>query len=151
MLVNALYLKRLMKTSNNLNTTTVLTRHRNRAMGCSYSCAGYTERSLWKIQLAAIQAIGYIITTMKYEIRIKKKVTHRLKKLPVNVQKLLFLLIADLQADGPVQKAWRIFSPLGKDRYHCHLNYRYVACWTCHKDEIVIEVYYVGTREKAPY
>ncbi len=88
---------------------------------------------------------------MKYEVRIKKKITHRLKKLPIGVKKLLFLLIADLQADGPVQKSWRNFSPLGKDRYHCHLNYRYVACWTCHKDEIVIEVYYVGSREKAPY
>jgi hypothetical protein len=26
-----------------------------------------------------------------------------------------------------------------------------VACWTCRKDEIVIEVYYAGSREKAPY
>jgi hypothetical protein len=31
------------------------------------------------------------------------------------------------------------------------LNYRYVACWTCRKNEIEIEVYYVGSREKAPY
>ena len=88
---------------------------------------------------------------MKYEVRIRKKVARGLKKLPANVQKLLFLLIADLQADGPIQKGWQNFSPLGKDRYHCHLNYRYVACWTCHENEIVIEVYYAGTREKAPY
>jgi len=40
---------------------------------------------------------------------------------------------------------------LGKDQYHCHLNYRYVACWTCHKNEILIEGYYAGSREKAPY
>ena len=88
---------------------------------------------------------------MRYEVRVKKKVARGLKKLPDDVQKLLFLLITDLQADGPVQKTWRNFSPLGKDRYHCHLNYRYVACWTCRKDEIVIEVYYVGSREKASY
>lgn len=31
------------------------------------------------------------------------------------------------------------------------LFYRFVACWTCRKNEIVIEVYYVGSREKAPY
>ena len=88
---------------------------------------------------------------MRYEVRVKKKVARGLKKLPTDVQKLLFLLITDLQADGPVQKTWRNFSPPGKDRYHCHLNYRYVACWTCRKDEIVIEVYYVGSREKASY
>jgi hypothetical protein len=26
-----------------------------------------------------------------------------------------------------------------------------VACWSCRKNRIVIEVYYVGSREKAPY
>lgn len=88
---------------------------------------------------------------MKYEVKVKKKVARGLKKLPADVQKLFFLLIADLQADGPIQKSWRNFSSLEKDRYHCHLNYRYVACWTCRKNEIVIEVYYVGSREKAPY
>ena len=88
---------------------------------------------------------------MRYEVRIKKKVARGLKRLPAVVQKLLFLLVADLQADGPIQKSWSNFSQLGKDRYHCHLNYKYVACWTCRKDEIVIEVYYVGSREKAPY
>ena len=88
---------------------------------------------------------------MAYEVRIKKKVARGLTKLPANVQKLFFLLLADLQSDGPVQKTWGNFSALGRDRYHCHLNYRYVACWTCRGNDIVIEVYYVGSREKAPY
>ena len=88
---------------------------------------------------------------MKYEVRIKKKVARGLTKLPSDVQKLFFLLVTDLQADGPIQKSWRNFSPLGKDSYHCHLGYRYVACWTCRKTTIAIEVYYVGSREKAPY
>ena len=91
------------------------------------------------------------MTTMKYEIRIKKKVDRGLTKLPADVQKLFFLLVADLQADGPIQKSWRNFSPLGGHRYHCHLNYRNVAGWTWRKNEIVIEVYYVGSREKALY
>ena len=94
---------------------------------------------------------GYIITVMRFEVHIKKKVARGLAKLPVGVRKLLFLLIADLQSDGPVQGNWSNFSSLGKGRYHCHLNYRYVACWTCRNKEVVIEVYYVGTREKAPY
>jgi mRNA-degrading endonuclease RelE of RelBE toxin-antitoxin system len=88
---------------------------------------------------------------MPYEVRIKKKVARGLKKLPANIRKLLFLLIEDLKADGPIQKSWSNFSPLGNDNYHCHLNYRYVACWMYRQGEIEIEVYYVGSREKAPY
>ena len=88
---------------------------------------------------------------MKYKVHIKKKVERGLSKLPTDVQKLLYLLVVDLQTDGPIQKSWRNYSSLRGDRYHCHLNYRYVACWTCRKNEIVIEVYYVGSREKAPY
>jgi mRNA-degrading endonuclease RelE of RelBE toxin-antitoxin system len=48
---------------------------------------------------------------MKYRVKIKKKVNRGLKKLPVNVQKLLFLLIEDLKADGPIQKSWNNFYP----------------------------------------
>lgn len=88
---------------------------------------------------------------MGYEVKVKKKILRDLKKLPKNVKKLLFLLIEDLKVDGPIQKSWHNFSPLGKDIYHCHLNYRYVACWTFQQGEIIIEVYYVGSREKAPY
>ena len=91
------------------------------------------------------------MTGMKYEVLIKRKIERGLRKLPSDVQQLFFLLVADLQADGPIQKTWRNFSPLGGDRYHCHLNYRYVACWTCRRNQIAIEVYYVGSREKAPY
>ena len=87
----------------------------------------------------------------QYEVRIKRKVARELKKLPAAVRKLLFLLVADLQADGPIQRSWQNFSSLQKDRYHCRLNYRFVACWTCYKGEIVIEVYYVGSRQEAPY
>jgi len=88
---------------------------------------------------------------MPYKVKIKKKVLRGLAKLPINIQKLLFLLIEDLKADGPIQKTYHNFSSLGNDRYHCHLKYRYVACWTYHQGEIEIEVYYVGSREKAPY
>jgi mRNA-degrading endonuclease RelE of RelBE toxin-antitoxin system len=88
---------------------------------------------------------------MQYSVQVRKKVARGLTRLPVGVQKLFFLLVADLQADGPLRPNWHNFSRLGRDRYHCHLNYRYVACWTCRSNEIVIEVYYVGSRENAPY
>jgi len=64
---------------------------------------------------------------MKYNVRIKKKAARGLKNLPIDVQKLLFLLIEDLKSYGPIQKSWQNFSLLGKDQYHCHLTYRYVA------------------------
>lgn len=60
-------------------------------------------------------------------------------------------LIKDLQDDGPVQKGWNNFSDLGGNKYHCHLSYKWVACWTNTKGTIEIEVYYAGSRENAPY
>ena len=67
---------------------------------------------------------------MQCRVRIKKKANRGLNKLPKNIQKLLFLLIEDLKAEGPIQKSWHNFSPLGENKYHCHLSYRYVVCWT---------------------
>jgi mRNA-degrading endonuclease RelE of RelBE toxin-antitoxin system len=95
--------------------------------------------------------MGNNITIVKYEVRVKKKIARGLAKLPRDVQQLFFLLVTDLQDEGPIQKTWPNFSALGDETYHCHLNYRYVACWSCRKGEITIEVYYAGSREKAPY
>ena len=88
---------------------------------------------------------------MTFQVRIKRKTERGLAKLPEDVRQLLYLLVTNLQDSGPIQASWRNFSSLGDDRYHCHLTYRYVACWTHRKGEIIIEVYYVGSREKAPY
>ena len=52
---------------------------------------------------------------MQYEVKIKKKALRDLQKLPANVKKLLFLLVEDLKADGPIQKGWHNFSPLSKE------------------------------------
>jgi mRNA-degrading endonuclease RelE of RelBE toxin-antitoxin system len=88
---------------------------------------------------------------MAYKVTVKMKVARKLLKLPKSIQKLFFLLVEDIKADGAIQKNWHNFSSLGDNKYHCHLNYRYVACWTYKKGTITIEVYYVGSREKAPY
>ncbi|HBA83848.1 MAG TPA: hypothetical protein DCZ95_07130 [Verrucomicrobia bacterium] len=88
---------------------------------------------------------------MQYRVTITHKAAKRLDELPPDVKKLFFLLVEEMKVSGPIQKTWRNFSSLGENRYHCHLNYRYVACWTWTKGEIKIEVYYVGNREKAPY
>ncbi len=61
------------------------------------------------------------------------------------------LLVADLEEGGPIQGEWQNFGPLGEGKYHCHLSWSYVACWTHEEGSKVIEVYYVGSREDAPY
>ena len=88
---------------------------------------------------------------MSYEVRIKKKALKNLARLPVEVRQVFFLLVEDLKQSGPIRRDWKNFSKLAEDEYHCHLTYSYVACWTWKKETIAIEVYYVGSREKAPY
>jgi len=86
-----------------------------------------------------------------YEVVIGRSARKKLKRLPVEVVSLFHALLADLAESGPVQTSWRNYSKLGPNKYHCHLNYHYVACWTNVNGTLMIEVYYVGSRENAPY
>jgi hypothetical protein len=61
----------------------------------------------------------------------------------------LIRVLIDSGATGPYN--WQNYSKLNVNQYHCHLTYRYVACWRHEKNTIIIEVYYVGSREAAPY
>jgi len=88
---------------------------------------------------------------MKYKVILKRKVERGLQKLPLLVQKKLAVLVNDLRDVGPVQPMWQNYSKLNSNEYHCHLGMSWVACWRHEKQSIVIEVYYVGSREKAPY
>ena len=41
---------------------------------------------------------------------------------------------------------------LGPDEHHCHLSYRYVACWRVIDNRVqIVDIYYASTREDAPY
>ena len=60
-------------------------------------------------------------------------------------------LVEDLRTSGPVQPLYPNYSALGKGKYHFHLSYHWVACWSNEKGKLEIEVYYVGSRESAPY
>lgn len=87
-----------------------------------------------------------------WKVVIKNKVDKELCKLPVSVRGKAVSLIADLMDDGPVQPRWRNYSKLSDREYHCHLTYHYVACWkVLSETELEMEVYYVGSRESAPY
>lgn len=89
--------------------------------------------------------------TKKYDIIIKKSVRKSLNKVPKKIIDIFEKLVEQLKDNGPVAYKWSNYSKLGKNKYHCHLTYSYVACWTCENESIEIEVYYVGNREKAPY
>lgn len=91
------------------------------------------------------------MTKKSYQVFIKRKFERKLKKLPSRVQRKLNLLLKDLRDLGPRQPHWPNFSKLEGSKFHCHLEYRWVACWEEIEDNISIEVYYVGSREKAPY
>ena len=71
------------------------------------------------------------------------------------VNDVIDFLALDLKRNGPNLPSWPNYGSLGKDQFHCHLRKgrpTYVACWkVMDKKAKQIEVYYVGTHEKAPY
>ncbi len=86
-----------------------------------------------------------------YEILLGNRARKNLRRLPNEIQVLFKALAKDLMENGAEQLNWKNYSKLSKEKYHCHLNYNYVACWTHKENTITIEVYYVGSREGAPY
>ncbi|MBN1850810.1 MAG: hypothetical protein JW932_19730 [Deltaproteobacteria bacterium] len=86
-----------------------------------------------------------------FDVLIRKKVLKEVKRMPVHVQEKLAVLVDDLMEKGPIQSKWPNFSKIGKDKYHCHLARKWVACWYYEENSLVIEVYYAGSRENAPY
>ena len=76
----------------------------------------------------------------------------QVQQMPLKEQQTFARLIEDLAYKGPIQKEWRNFSKIGPNEYHCHLSYKWVACWYYKEDGTMkIEVYYAGSREKTPY
>ena len=92
---------------------------------------------------------------MKWQIEYTSKAVKQLKKLPVSIKDVVLALVMDIENKGPMRGDWPNFSKLGPRSYHCHLKKgkpTYVACWKMlDKNKKNVEVYYVGTHEKAPY
>lgn len=90
-----------------------------------------------------------------WTVEFTNKTDKNIKSLPENVKIKLLLLVKSIEKSGPMQHRWPNFSKLSDARYHCHLkkgNPTYVACWQVTDKKIkLIEVYYAGTHEKAPY
>lgn len=66
-------------------------------------------------------------------------------------------LLKELKSLGPFRFNWPNYTKMNgvDDYYHCHLKKgrpTYGACWIIKdKSQKIIEVYYAGTHEKAPY
>jgi len=86
-----------------------------------------------------------------YKVLMSKKVEKQIKKLRNIEKKKLVQLLEDLRDYGPERIEWQNYSQLRKNDYHCHLSYHWVACWKMLYDVVTLEVYYVGSRENAPY
>jgi mRNA-degrading endonuclease RelE of RelBE toxin-antitoxin system len=91
------------------------------------------------------------MASARYRVLIRQRVLKGLRRLPEPVQRKLNLLLKDLRDTGPFLPRWPNYSKLGGGRYHCHLSRSWVVCWSHEKKTITIEVYYVGSREDAPY
>lgn len=79
-------------------------------------------------------------------------------KLNERVLLMLRFLLMELASKGPAVPDWPNYGKLRGikgDKQHCHLQKgkpTYVCCWeVVDKKRKIIEVYYVGTHEKAPY
>ncbi|XDD50702.1 hypothetical protein AB3N59_02540 [Leptospira sp. WS92.C1] len=105
-----------------------------------------------KNQIDTVIKFGNIcLLEMMFKVLEKKKALKGAIELPSIEKGKYATLLRELEVSGPIRKNWPNFSSLGKNKYHCHLSYSWVACWENVKGSIVIEVYYVGSRENAPY
>lgn len=72
-----------------------------------------------------------------------------------SINDIINLLVIEMVREGPYRKNWPSYGPLRENEFHCHLKKgkpTYVACWKIiDKEKKIIEVYYVGTHENAPY
>lgn len=87
----------------------------------------------------------------RYTVKLTAKTKKMIKKLPLDIQDVFVLLVEDIKQNGAIRKNWHNFSALGENKYHCHLKYSWVACWKWVKGSFIVEVYYAGSRENAPY
>lgn len=94
---------------------------------------------------------------MTWTVGFSRKAEKQLGKLPEDIQAAVSALTDDLRACGPTVPRWKHFGKLrGKgERYHCHVKSgrpTYVVCWEVLDKQIrILEVYYVGSHENAPY
>lgn len=77
------------------------------------------------------------------------------KNLSKAAAKSYAFLLLELRKLGPNRFDWPNYTKMHNEEYHCHIEKgrpTYVVCWRIiDKKQKIIEVYYAGTHEKAPY
>ncbi len=89
----------------------------------------------------------------KWKVSFTNTSAKQARKLGMREQEKLKALLIDLRISGPIRPNWPNYSKLDKkNHHHCHLSYKWVACWRLEDDDLkLIDIYYVGSRENAPY
>jgi mRNA-degrading endonuclease RelE of RelBE toxin-antitoxin system len=92
---------------------------------------------------------------MAWTVQWKKKIEKQLRELPEPIIFQFRALIREIQLMGPIRGNWKNYSKLDQNSHHCHIKSgrpTYVVCWdVVDKKCEIVEIYYVGTHEKAPY
>ncbi|EKD71055.1 MAG: hypothetical protein ACD_46C00284G0003 [uncultured bacterium] len=96
---------------------------------------------------------------MIWKVEFTTKASDQVANLSEKAKESLRLLVKDLQTSGAAPgKGWPHYGKLEGhkgDKRHCHLTRgrpTYVCCWALiDKKTKLIEIYYVGTHERAPY
>jgi len=92
---------------------------------------------------------------MTWTVKLSRNAEKQKVKLSKPLRQILYALVGDIEAGGPVRGDWPNYGKLSDGKHHCHLkkgNPTYVAVWVVQDKKIkLVEVQYVGTHEKAPY
>ncbi len=96
---------------------------------------------------------------MAWSVVFANRVAKQVRRLPKLIQEVLLLLVRDLEVHGPTTSGtWKSYGKLKGSRWdlrHCHLvkgRPTYVCCWEVKNKQLkIMEIYYAGTHEKAPY
>ncbi len=91
-----------------------------------------------------------------WRVGFNKKAAKQLGRLPSeSARAAVRTLIEDMRHNGPIRGNWPNFGGMSDGAYHCQLKKgkpTYVCFWKIlDKRERIVEVFYVGSHEKAPY
>lgn len=96
-----------------------------------------------------------IVRCTMWQVELTSKATKQMEHLSRDIKDRLSLFMMELELYGPIRGNWANFGKLANGEYHCHIKRgrpTYVICYRVIDKKIkIIEVYYVGTHEKAPY
>jgi len=92
---------------------------------------------------------------MSWHVCFHKKAAKQLEAIPESIAQRLDALVQEIAVAGPLRGNWKNYGKLSATQHHCHIKSgkpTYVVCWEVKDKTIkIVEVYYVGTHEKAPY